>query len=570
MPLHSLADGPSSTEDSRDEDVGANIPVPVHGYRVVGDGSAEEGLLSRLHPDIVGATTLRSRANPVGKGLVTGRKRSGERRRAGRPDFGTVAAVRATDEREVKLAAGEGFELPELGGEPLERRVFVSTYHDTPDYRLARAGVTLRHRVENRRGLWQLKLPRVDSRLELEEGGEAARPPTALRRLLPGLTRGSKLVPVARLRTRRAGVRVQDNGSSLADVFLDSVSVLEGRRVARAFEEVEIELVDGDRSDLRRLTKALQRAGAGDEETRPKVVQALGLQLVETRPAADPATSADALRGMLALQLGRMLTHDPGTRHGDDPEDVHQLRVATRRLRAFLRAARPLLAPEWADGLRLELGWLARALGPVRDLDVMLGYLRDASELLEPEEQAQFAPLLKQLEQQRGRARAALTRALDGDRYLELLNRLEQAAETPHVTDEDHSLADLWAREWKRWRRAVRALESEPADAALHELRIKTKRARYAAELAASTLGKPGARFIEGAKNLQDVLGEHQDAFVLEERIRSLSAGSRSTGLHLAAGRMIERQRARRASARAEYARAVRKLERLGRSAAKA
>ena len=68
-------------------------------------------------------------------------------------------AIKETVEREVKLRAGEAFQLPELGGEAIEPRLFVSTYHDTDDHRLARRGITLRHRVENGKGLWQLKLP---------------------------------------------------------------------------------------------------------------------------------------------------------------------------------------------------------------------------------------------------------------------------------------------------------------------------------------------------------------------------------------------------------------------------
>ena len=87
-------------------------------------------------------------------------------------------AIRETLEREVKLRADEDFTLPELGGEAIEPRLFVSTYHDTLDHRLARRGVTLRHRVENGKGLWQLKLPageRPARAGESRRGGGAAR-----------------------------------------------------------------------------------------------------------------------------------------------------------------------------------------------------------------------------------------------------------------------------------------------------------------------------------------------------------------------------------------------------------
>src|SRR5919106_3827306 len=121
--------------------------------------------------------------------------------------------METTVERELKMRAGDGFTLPDLGGEALPTRVFVSTYHDTEGRRLLQAGVTLRHRVENGRGRWQLKLPRGAARLELEAGGGPARPPADQLRLLPALTRKRALAPVARLRTRREGLRVTRDGS---------------------------------------------------------------------------------------------------------------------------------------------------------------------------------------------------------------------------------------------------------------------------------------------------------------------------------------------------------------------
>jgi len=77
-------------------------------------------------------------------------------------------------ERERKLEAREGFELPDLGGEPLEPRVFTSVYYDTADHSLTNAGITLRRRTERGKSVWQLKLPADDGRLELEEPGGPA------------------------------------------------------------------------------------------------------------------------------------------------------------------------------------------------------------------------------------------------------------------------------------------------------------------------------------------------------------------------------------------------------------
>ena len=103
--------------------------------------------------------------------------------------------MRETLEREIKLAPREGFVFPELMGERLPSRVFISTYHDTEDLRLAPYGVTLRHRVEDGTGLWQLKLPRGSARLELELPGQASRPPVELVDLLPAYLRGGSSFP---------------------------------------------------------------------------------------------------------------------------------------------------------------------------------------------------------------------------------------------------------------------------------------------------------------------------------------------------------------------------------------
>jgi CHAD domain-containing protein len=457
-------------------------------------------------------------------------------------------------EREVKLQPSPGFTLPELGGEQLRTRVFISTYHDTADLVLARHGVTFRHRVEDGAGSWQLKLPKGVARIELEHPGPPARPPLEMLALLVAYLRGRPLVPVARLRTRREGVRAR--GMEILD---DSVFVLDGPRVTRRFREVEIELLEGDERTLRRLEKELRRAGADSSDRRPKLYRALDL----TAPAdhlSIPREAAPAVALGIALeeQLRRLLAHDPGTRLGTDPEDLHQLRVATRRLRAFLRAARPHLDREWADSLRTELSWLGTALGPARDLDVLTEYLTTELEQVGAGP-ADAQSLLAFVAAERAPARNAVVEALSSERYLELLDRLEQAA-TPPMTGERTSLTAVWLKQQKRLRREVAALGSEPTDEQLHTVRIFVKRSRYAAELAAHELGKRGARFVQAAKAAQDVLGAHQDSVVAEERIRVWAANHpQATPL---AAELIGRQLARRVEARHAWPEVWKELDR--------
>ena len=462
--------------------------------------------------------------------------------------------MRETLERELKLSTGDGFVLPELGGTQLPRRVFNSTYHDTSDLALARNRVTLRYRSEDGTGVWQLKLPRGAARLELEHAGVPARPPVEVLALLVAYLRGREVGPVARLRTRREVVLADG-----AEVTEDFVSVFEGRRVIHRFRELEVELVSGDERALRRLEKALRLAGAGEADQRPKLFRALGLELPEDDVRIGPRTPPEeALGAALASQAQALLLHDPGTRLGTNAEDLHGMRVAIRRLRAFLRAARPLVEPSWSEPLRAELGWLGRALGPARDLDVLGERLAADVAGLEGGDREQGTRLVSNLVDERAGARHSVVEALSSDRYLTLLDRLEHVG-SPELTGESRSLARLWRSEWKRTRKAIERLPRVPSEEALHDVRIRVKRVRYAAELASHELGKDGRRFVEAAQSLQDVLGDHQDASVAEERIRAW-ADEGAGGI--AAGRLVEVEQQRKAEARAAWPSAWKKLRR--------
>jgi CHAD domain-containing protein len=458
--------------------------------------------------------------------------------------------VRETVERELKLSSPDGFRLPELGGTVLPTRTFTSTYHDTDELSLLRHEVTFRHRSEGGAGLWQLKLPRGAARIELELPGAPARPPAEMTRLLVAHLRGRPLRPVARLRTRREVVHV--NG---AEVTHDAVAVLDGQRVVGRFREIEIELVGGGEEELRRIEQALVAAGAESRPLHTKLARALGIEPPPPLEMAGKGTPAVAALGLaLAEQARRLVLHDPGTRLGADREDLHQLRVATRRLRAFLRAGRPLVERAWADGLREELGWLGASLGPARDLDVLEERLR--ADVRELGAGAAGERLLAGLEAERRQARAAVVEALESERYLRLLDRVEAAA-APPPGSKARTLGDLWRREWKRTRRALDRLDDRSPDAELHDGRIRVKRARYAAELAAHELGKAGGRFVGAAKELQDVLGEHQDSVVAEERV---AAWRDAGGDVLLADRLIQLERRRRAAARAAWPDAWKRL----------
>ena len=243
------------------------------------------------------------------------------------------------------------------------------------------------------------------------------------------------------------------------------------------------------------------------------------------------------------------------------------MRVATRRTRAVLRAGRPLLVLEWAESLRSELAWLGGALGPVRDLDVLVEHLRADAAGLDAREQRALRTLFALLDEEREQERLAMLDALRSERYLALLDRLETDVASPRYVDTDITLPDIAAREFKRLRKTARQTGADATDAELHALRIRGKRARYAAELAEPATGKRATAFIREAKLFQDVLGDHQDAVVAQERIQSLLRQTGGSVLAFAAGRLVEREERRRLQARADLPAAWKRLEKRGRDA---
>jgi CHAD domain-containing protein len=455
--------------------------------------------------------------------------------------------VQRSREREVKLQAAPGFHLPDLNqviegvtaGPDQEGRQ-ETVYFDTADLRLARWGLSLRHRGHEG---WTLKLPpsregSVLARGELTFEGPPRTPPQEVADVLRAYVRGAALVPVARLSTWRRRVSLFDGGGRrLAEVVDDEVSVLNGRRVAARFREVEVELDQGADEILDPLLWRLRAAGAGLAEPTPKHVRALGPAALEppevaTRPLPPEPTAADVVTNALAASVAAILQHDAGIRLGGDPEDVHQARVGTRRLRSNLRTFRPLVVEEWADGLRDEVGWLADELGAVRDREVLLERLKDHAKRLPVADRRPAEALTRQLESSIVDARGALLQSLRSQRYIDLLDRLVAAASLPQLT-EAASLAaaqvlpGLARKPWRDLSRAVAALGDEPEDAALHACRILAKRARYAAEAVAPAAGPDAGRFAKAVAQLQTVLGEHQDSATAREWLRAHAGSGR-------------------------------------------
>ncbi|HUK95880.1 MAG TPA: CHAD domain-containing protein [Gaiellaceae bacterium] len=449
-----------------------------------------------------------------------------------------------------RLRAGPGFAFPDLGF-TAEKRAFSRTYLDTPDRVLARAGIVLVRHTEDRRSIWRLHTPSH----ELETGSGPKPPGPITAALRAALAGGAELGAVARLRTRRQSLVVEDDAGPSVRIVDDRVSVLSGRRVAESYREIEVAPLNGGAAAAK-VAKRLRSAGA---------TRSSHSELERLMAAQAPTSALPELSAALAEQHAQAVCHDVALRLGGDDEDVHKLRVALRRSRAYLRAARPLLDAEWSEQLREELGWAGRELGGVRDLDVMLAGLRKQLGRLDEEDRVAFRPLLRRLSAQRARARAKLPRILDDERYLAAVAALQEAAISPRSLGSTETLDALARHDVQKLLNRAAKVSGKETDSELHALRIRAKRGRYAAELLD---GKAAARFVEQAKELQDLLGEHQDAVVAEERLRGLPKEGDDRAAVLAAGQLVERERVTKRRVRRELPDMLDRLARRGKAIA--
>ena len=269
------------------------------------------------------------------------------------------------------------------------------------------------------------------------------------------------------------------------------------------------------------------------------------------------ATVCDVIRVAILGAVVKLRDHEDGARHGGDPEDVHQARVAARRLRSDLRTFHAFCDEEWMNELRGELRWLGGELGAVRDIEVMLLRLRgDEGALPQSEHEAAERVVRRLLADWEG-ARSEMIAALGSQRYASLRARLDQAAFEPVLNEHANeravdALPPVVRKPWKKLAREVEGLGENPADEALHEVRIRAKRTRYAAEAAAPVFGKPARRFAKKVAALQEVLGEHQDAVVARAWLAK-TAHECSAPEAFAAGMLAEREAVAAVAARAEF-----------------
>lgn len=461
-----------------------------------------------------------------------------------------------TTERELRFDVAPAFEPPDLrpvAGQTvrLPEQQIRTTYVDTPDMRLWDHGITLRHRQtlaegdlpgEEGPGTWTLELP--GALLDGEESdplppeltwpGVAGTVPPEATRILAGIVRRQSLHDVATLSATRQRLllRNPEADETWAEIDDDLVTVTAGPEPGRQFRRMELELsagADAFAVAAEAVLEELRSAGAAPTE-RPKLAMVLGLP--EGQPPGPVGQRAGrgvkhVVAGALSDGLKRLEIHDLGLRLAADGipsvRDVHQARVATRRLRSVIRSLGPAVDPLWAEHVTDDLRWAGTALGAVRDLDVITRHLEERRR---PDNAIALEGLLQLARAQRTLAAQRLAGVLAEPRYLDLLDRLHAGAVTPPLTGTEprdtaeRLLQGIVAGEYRKFAKRARRLDADPDDRSLHRLRIKAKRLRYAAETATPTVGKSARRTARRAKKVQTVLGEVHDAAAMAAWLR--------------------------------------------------
>jgi len=475
--------------------------------------------------------------------------------------------------------------------EPRSSLQIFDTYLDTEDWRIHRAGFALRIRSRSGKSEATLKSlhsasAEVADRRELSETLENSESESIRQSIGPVGTRvhavsGARaLLPLFELRTsrQRFAIRREDEAQQLGEIALDETVISRPLGAPQtSMQRVEVEALTEAHEPLRSLVKTL-RSNCGLEAA-SDTKYSHGLKSVGLAPVPAPEFAPTAVEASMTIaevalaNLRRYMSdwhlHEPGARLGDDPEELHDLRIAGRRLDALLRQFRSSLPASFLR-IRPTLKTVLRALGHARDLDVALSELETFSRELPKSDRESLEPLKQNLVSERGRARARMLSVLDSIWVQKNLQELTSllAASSAASQQSSRELAlnvapKLIRRRYRKLRKGADLLTSDSSMDAYHTVRGQVKKLRYALEAVAVIYGKPADEMLRALRRWQEQLGVQQDAAVASRRLKVL-AGAPPRGIPpetlFLMGRLAEHYASAAVRARMQYAKGYRKV----------
>lgn len=447
--------------------------------------------------------------------------------------------------RWIERAPVPGFTLT-----PKDEKQLDDTYFDTAGWRVHRAGFTCRVRRTAEAAELTLKSMAeatggMRSRREITEpiareiADDCASAPGQCGAALRAVCGRQPLVPLFRLLTSRKRFELADEAGVIGEVALDETSIPLGEEVPVRLSRVEVEVDPESTARARPFVQAMAAANGLTEASSSKFESAMIATGLHIPPVVDLGSTAvgpeltvgQVAYAVLRKQLAAFLQNEPGTRLGEDIEALHDMRVATRRLRAAMASFRPYLTPRLL-AFRDEFGWIASSLGAVRDLDVQLERMEEWRASFPPERAHALDGIETLLRRRRELARRRMLQALDSRRYERLVERFSSALRfgpprtfAPGRVPVLAVAPDLVEKRYRVVRKAGdRIRKSSPPDD-YHLLRIDAKKLRYALEFVGTGIyGKPAIEFSARVTALQDVLGLHQDAYVAMDMLDDIAA----------------------------------------------
>jgi CHAD domain-containing protein len=388
------------------------------------------------------------------------------------------------------------------------------------------------------------------------------------------------LLPLFEVRTsrQRFAVRREDEAQQLGEIALDETVISRPHGEPQtSMQRVEVEALTEAHEPLQSLVKTLRNDCALEAASDTKYSQGLKSVGLAPGPAPEfaPAT-VDASMSIVEVALANLRRylsawnlHEPGARLGDNPEELHDLRVAGRRLDAILRQFRSSLPAPFL-GIRPTLKKVLRALGEARDVDVALGELARFGRELPKADLESIEPLKRHLISERGRARGRMLSVLDSVSVQKDLQNLTSLLAAPSAASQQQSpelalnvVPGLIRRRYRKVRKGADLLTPDSSMEAYHEVRGEVKKLRCALEAVAVIYGKPADEMLRALRRWQDKLGVQQDAAVAGRRLKTL-AGAPPKGIPPATlfsmGRFAEHYASVAARARKLHAKAYRKV----------